>query len=247
MKIIAVIPARMASTRYPGKPLLEFYGLPMVEHVRRRALLCKGFDDVIVATCDREIEKAVQRFGGKVVMTSDKHEVASERVIEAIQEIDCTHVVNVQGDEILVLPADLDRMIAAIRNDSQGKMWNAVAPLNSEADLRDGTIVKAVLDRYNRFLYCSRQFEKPQSVYWVIGLLAYEREFLKNFSCWEKTPCEKAESIEQMRVLENGKTIQGILFGKAAPGINEPREALLVREILENDREQKKVLEKILK
>lgn len=247
MKIVAVIPARMASTRYPGKPLLEFCGLPMVEHVRRRTLLCKGFSDVIVATCDSKIEEAVQKFGGKVVMTSEKHQVATERIIEAIQEIDCTHVVNVQGDEILVLPQDLDRMISAMEQNSGAKMWNGVAPLEKEADLKDHSIVKAVLDRHNQFLYCSRIFEKPERVHWVIGLLAYERNFLKTFSVLKKTPRESAESIEQMRILENGMTIQGVLFHKAYPGINEPREADQVREILERDSVQQAVLKEILK
>lgn len=247
MKIVAVIPARMASTRYPGKPLLEFYGLPMIEHVRRRTLLCRGFTDVVVATCDREIVSEVRRFGGRAIMTSDKHPVASERVLEAIQEIDCTHVVNVQGDEILVKPADLETMLSEMESGGETGMWNGVAPLESPDNLRDASIVKAVLDRERRFLYCSRQFERAESVHWVMGLLAYERDFLKNFSRWKKTPREEAESIEQMRVLENGKTIQGVLFDKAYPGINEPREAEWVREILENDPEQKRILKEILK
>lgn len=247
MKIVAVIPARMASTRYPGKPLLEFYGLPMIEHVRRRTLLCRGFADVLVATCDQEIATVVRRFGGKAIMTSDKHPVASERVLEAIQEIDCTHVVNVQGDEILVKPGDLEKLLSAMEAGSETGMWNGVAPLESPDNLQDVSIVKAILDRERRFLYCSRRFEREESVHWVIGLLAYERNFLKNFSRWKKTPREEAESIEQMRVLENGKLIQGVLFDKAYPGINEPREAEEVREILKKDPEQKKILKEILR
>ena len=96
-RVAAIIPARMASSRFPGKPLLEVRGLPMVEHVRRRALLCKEFSEVVVATCDREIAVAVERHGGVVVMTSSAHKAASDRVAEAMEGLQCTHVVNVQG------------------------------------------------------------------------------------------------------------------------------------------------------
>ena len=100
IKIAAVIPARMASIRFPGKPLIEIQGLPMIEHVRRRALLCGGFSEVLVATCDTEILEAVETFGGRVIMTSKEHIMASDRVAEAALNLDCTHVINVQGDEI---------------------------------------------------------------------------------------------------------------------------------------------------
>ncbi|MDP3768387.1 MAG: NTP transferase domain-containing protein, partial [Dehalococcoidia bacterium] len=106
-KIAAIIPARMASSRFPGKPLLDVRGLPMVEHVRRRAELCGRFSDVVVATCDWEIAAAVERFGGRCVMTSASHPGATDRVAEAAAALDCTHVVNVQGDELLILPEDL--------------------------------------------------------------------------------------------------------------------------------------------
>ncbi len=100
VEIVAIIPTRMDSSRYPGKPLIEIEGLPMIEHVRRRALLCSGFSHVVVATCDPVIRKTVEKFGGTVIMTSNKHIMASDRVAEATEHLDCTHVVNVQGDEI---------------------------------------------------------------------------------------------------------------------------------------------------
>ena len=112
IKIAAIIPARMASTRHPGKPLIEIQDLPMIEHVRRRALLCGGFSEVVVATCDTEIVEVVETFGGKIIMTSKEHIMASDRVAEAARNLDCTHVINVQGDEILVRPDDLSNMIA---------------------------------------------------------------------------------------------------------------------------------------
>ena len=114
VRIAAIIPARMGSSRLPGKPLIDVHGLPMVEHVRRRVLRCRGFSDVVVATCDREIAEVIERYGGRCLMTSPAHPAATDRVAEAMRQLDCTHVVNVQGDEILVLASDLERMVSAM-------------------------------------------------------------------------------------------------------------------------------------
>ena len=110
IKIVAIIPVRMESSRLPGKPLINLLGLPMVEHVRRRALLCKKFDEIIVATCNKEISDCVKYFGGNVIMTSKKHLDCTDRIVEAAKKIRCTHVVNVQGDSILTNPKDLDKL-----------------------------------------------------------------------------------------------------------------------------------------
>jgi len=157
-RIAAIIPARMASTRFPNKPLLEIEGLPMIEHVRRRALLCKGFAEVVVATCDEAIAFAVKRFDGKVVMTSDKHCIATERIVEAAQHLDCTHVVNVQGDEILLVPSDLEKMLGDIMSNPKGPVWNAIAPLTTKESLRDSSMVKCVVSQTDHLLFCSRNF-----------------------------------------------------------------------------------------
>ncbi len=101
MKIIAVIPAHMASVRFPRKILFQFHGLPMIEHVRRRALLSKAFDDVFVATCDEEIASVIRSFGGKIIMTANTHNNGTSRVAEAVKDIECSHVVLLQGDEPL--------------------------------------------------------------------------------------------------------------------------------------------------
>ena len=252
-KIVAVIPARLASTRFPNKPLLVIEGLPMIEHVRRRALLCRGFSKVIVATCDEEIASVVRRFDGEVVMTSDKHRVATERIVEAIQNLDCTHVVNVQGDEILLVPSDVEQMIQTIAINPDGNIWNAIAPLESEASLRDPAMVKCVLSNKDRFLFCSRNFsflslkkESLHPVYLVVGILAYRRSFLEQIPDMSQTTLELLESIEQSRFLEHGYSIQGIRFERAYPGINTPEEAEIVREILRTDPVQKVILKEIL-
>ena len=137
VKVAAVIPARMGSTRYPGKPLIEIEGLPMVEHVRRRVLLSDVFSDVVVATCDNVIKESIEGFGGTVIMTSEQHIMASDRVAEAVKVLDCTHVVNVQGDEILVLPDDLSTMASVIKENPDVEYWNATAPVEIEAEIND--------------------------------------------------------------------------------------------------------------
>ena len=158
VQIAAIIPARMASSRYPGKPLIEIEGLPMIEHVRRRALMCKEFSDVLVATCDLEIQDAVESFGGTVVMTADTHEVATERIVEAVQSVDCTHVVNVQGDEILILPSDLRLMVDAIEDQPDGDVWNAVGKVTSINDLKDPAIVNSAVTKDGFIIFFSRDF-----------------------------------------------------------------------------------------
>ena len=146
LEIAAVIPARMASTRYPGKPLIEIEGLPMIEHVRRRVLLCDKFSDVVVATCDNEIKVAIEEYGGTVIMTSDRHIMASDRVAEAVEILDCSHVINVQGDEILVMPDDLERMVVAIYARPEIEYWNAIAPIEKHVELEDTAIVNFIFN-----------------------------------------------------------------------------------------------------
>lgn len=244
-KIAAIIPARLASTRFPNKPLLEIEGLPMIEHVRRRTLLCKGFSDVVVATCDREIASVVEHFGGRVAMTLDKHQIATERITEAVSKIDCTHVVNVQGDEILLVPSDMEKMLQTIVARPEGPVWNAIAPLESKASLQDSSMVKCLVTKSDKILFCSRSFS-AYPAWLVVGILGYRRDFLETVPKMPQTSLEALESIEQSRFLENDTPIQGIRFEKAYPGINTPQEAETVKKILETDPVQKSIMRKIL-
>lgn len=254
VRVAAIIPARMASSRFPGKPLVEVRGLPMVEHVRRRALLCKEFSEVVVATCDREIAAVVERYGGRVLMTSASHAAATDRVAEAIQHLDCTHVVNVQGDEILVLLGDLTKMVRAILAEPAGLAWNAVARIEHLDELGDRSIVKCVVSRSNRVLFCSREFshlpldhDRLEPVRKILGILAYRRSFLERYGAMERTPLEIAESIDQSRIIEHDVPLHTVEFVKGYPGINEPREVGLVEKYLDEDPLQLEVLEDILR
>ena len=252
IRVVAVIPARMDSSRYPGKPLLNIEGLPMIEHVRRRVLLCDKFTDVVVATCDTVIKDVVEMYGGTVLMTNNTHIMASDRVAEAVEKLECTHVINVQGDEILVLPDDLSRMIDAFNQNPNVEYLNATAPIENIAEIEDTAIVKCVQSITGKILYCARDFSylnlsppfKP--VHKILGVLGYSKESVLNFSNLKRTDIEKTQSIDQSRVIESDLKLLSVPFKRGYPGINDKREEKMVRKILQSDAEQSSVLNQIL-
>src|SRR5262249_24890860 len=156
------------------------------------------------------------------------HVAATDRVAEAASHLECTHVVNVQGDEILVLPGDLRHMVDVIRQDPSGQAWNAVAGIESGGELSDSSIVKCVVSRSLRVMSCARDFSRvrfgPQfdPIRKILGVLAFERSFLTRYLCLERTPLEVAESIDQSRMIEHDVHLQGVEFRCGYPGINEP-------------------------
>lgn len=254
VRIVAVIPARMASSRFPGKPLVSIAGLPMVEHVRRRALLCRRLADVVVATCDEDIAQSIRGYGGRCVMTSPAHPGATDRVAEAVRHLDCTHAVNVQGDELLVLPADLERMVRAMEAEPDVPAWNAVGPIDDVAVLGDPSVVKCALSRSGRFLFCARDLSalaSPlggglQPIRWVVGVLGYRRDFLERYGRLPRTPLEQAEGIDQSRIIEHDVLLKAVEFHTAYRGVNEPRELPVVERLLQEDPTQSRILREIM-
>jgi len=252
VKVAAIIPARMASSRYPGKPLIEIEGLPMIEHVRRRTIMCPGFSDVVVATCDKEIFDVVKGYNGNVMMTSEDHIMATDRVAEAAETLDCSHVVNVQGDEILILPDDLSMMVETITSYPENSYWNAISKIENDKELADSSIVKCIITTQKKIMYCSRDFSSLylnssfEPVRKVLGILGYTRDSLLSYASLPRTPLETSQSIDQSRIIENDFDLFSVLFSDGYPGINEPREAEVVKEILRTNRKQKEVLKQIL-
>lgn len=250
VKIAAIIPARMASTRFPGKPLLEVRGLPMIEHVRRRAQLCGRFSEVAVATCDEQIAAVVRKAGGRVIMTSAEHPAATDRVAEAAKQLDCTHVMNIQGDEILVLPEDLDKMAAAMEVRPEIEYWNGTARIEDKTELGNRSIVKCLVSRSERILCCAREFPHAapleaqgfEPVRAVLGILGYRKEALQRYIRLERTPLEIAEAVDQSRIIEHDLLLQGVLFRRGYIGINRPEEVALVQETMDQDPSQQTVL-----
>jgi 3-deoxy-manno-octulosonate cytidylyltransferase (CMP-KDO synthetase) len=223
----------------------------MVEHVRRRVCLSKAFSDIAVATCDQEIADVVRSHGGHVIMTSE-HEAATDRVAEVMTQIDCTHVVNVQGDEILVLPEDLQTLVQAITDRPDVPAWNAVSRIENADELTDPSIVKCVVSKTNRVLFCSRNFaflgfdEGPyEPVRKILGILAYSGPFLARYNQMGRTPLERLGSIDQSRVIENDVVLQTVEWPRGYPGINYPHEVAVVEKYLKEDERQRAILSRI--
>lgn len=252
-KIAAVIPARLASTRFPRKVLYPFKGIPMVEHVRRRALLVKGFSEVIVAACDEEVKKTIEGFGGRVVMTSDKHPTGTDRVAEVVQKLDCTHVVVLQGDEPLILPSEVEAAVLQVQSRPEVKVWNGISPLDHVSDLDTRSIVKCVKALSGEILLMFRKSpfigdptNQLKFVRKVLGFIAYRREFISEFSAFGLSPIEASESIEQNRILENGLALQSLWFDADFPSVNLPEEAEIVERCLNKDLKQMELLQRTL-
>lgn len=252
-KIVAVIPAHLASVRFPRKILFPFHGLPMIEHVRRRALMSTKLQDVLIATCDEEIAAAVRGFGGSVVMTANTHRNGTTRVAEAVQNVDCTHVVLLQGDEPLLLPRHVDSFAEAILENSSVDSWNATGPIDDPAELDRHSFVKCAVSPSGRILYCFRRtpnfsaFEVQRTfVRKILGIIAYRKDFLLELTRLPAAPIEEAEFIEQMRIISNGREIRSVPVSPSLPSVNEPQEADIVLEYVRSNDEQRRLLERTL-
>lgn len=252
IKIVAVIPARLKSTRFPRKILFPICGLPMIEHVRRRAMMCPVLSEVIVATCDEEIANVVRSFGGNVIMTTKNHINGTTRVAEAITQIDCTHVLLLQGDEPLILPRHLEALACHVVADPEVDAWNLTGELDSQDELDRHSFVKCAIAAPRKILYCFRRspnfsdFSTQKTfVRKMLGIIAYRKDFLVKLSSLPISPIEKAESVEQMRILENGFSLCFVEVEPTLPSINEPGELREVLEILHRDSEQRAMLKTI--
>lgn len=252
-RIVAVIPSHLASVRFPGKILFPFHGLPMIEHVRRRALMCEGLAAVHVATCDARIAETVEASGGDVIWTSAEHRNGTSRTAEAIAQIDCTHVLLIQGDEPLLLPRHVERMIMAIKAAPHGDAWNATGPIDEPEELDRHSFVKCAVSSGNRIIYGFRRspstaaFGDQQSyIRKILGLIAFRREYLIEIAACPPSRVEQLEFIEQMRIIETGGNLTSVPVGESLPSVNEPHEADIVLDYVRKSPEQAVLLEKAL-
>ncbi len=235
-----IIPARYASTRFPGKPLHVIAGKPLVQHVWERCRGCRNVSRVAIATDDTRIAEAARGFGAEVCMTSPDHQSGTDRIAEAACAIpEATHVINVQGDEPLISPALVDELAARMIADPAIGMITAVHALQDATLLDNPNIVKCVLSRDGRALYFSRnripypRGSHPGLTHWRhMGIYGFRRDFLEQFVRWEPSPLEVTESLEQLRALENGAAIHTVITDHESPGIDTPEQARAVETML---------------
>jgi len=239
--IIAIIPARYSSRRFPGKVIADLDGKPVVQHVYERVSGAESVSQVVIATDDSRIEQAVNEFGGEVIMTSPDHASGTDRVAEAVEKINRGDIiVNVQGDEPLIEPAVIDAVVQKIIDDEGIACSTASSPITDEAVYHDPNAVKVVMDIHGRALYFSRSslpFCRDGSFvgisYVHTGIYCFRRNFLKIFTTLEPTPLEKAEKLEQLRILEHGYRIGVVITGETPKGIDTEDDLEAVREMYE--------------
>ena len=251
--IAIVIPARLNSERLPSKALLNFNNLPMIEHVRRRGLLNSYNVPVYVTSGDSQILETTSSFGGLISQSELEHLNGTSRVHEFAQTTPFTHFLILQGDEILVLPDQLDSIIASILEHPEVDFWNMVTPLKDQAELSNPSVVKCLVKQNAEILTIFRKSplvaeidSQMNLILKICGLFAVSRNALSLMSNLQATPLETSESIEQLKYLEFGYNIRAILTEISYPSINLPEDVATVSKILLTDDWQNDVLKKIL-
>jgi 3-deoxy-manno-octulosonate cytidylyltransferase (CMP-KDO synthetase) len=236
MNAVAIIPARWASTRFPGKPLVPISGKPLIQHVWERCLKAKTLSRIIVATDDMRIAEVAFEFGAEVSLTSPRHPSGTDRVAEVAAKLQGSpHIINVQGDEPTLEPRLIDQLVQTLRRDPKLKMVTAASPFETKTDALNPNNVKVVTALDGRALYFSRSlipFDRDDSQpstrgfqpLWHIGIYAYRRDFVMQFVRWRPTPLERAEKLEQLRALEHGASIRVVQTRHRALGVDAPED-----------------------
>ena len=245
MRTAAIIPARWASTRFPGKPLVMLGGKTMIERVYEQAARARLVQDVIVATDDRRILEAVQAFGGTVAFTRDDHPSGTDRLAEvAASHPELTIIANVQGDEPLIDPAAIDAVIEPLIENKDVDMSTLAAPIQKQEESQGATVVKVVVDKQGFALYFSRapipfyRDGRPfpeRSYLGHIGLYVYRRECLLRLASLKPTDLEQAEALEQLRALEDGIRIRVIQRPYRSLAVDVPEDVQRVEAALRAD------------
>jgi len=257
-KIIGIIPARMGSSRFPGKPLAKIHGIPMVGHVYFRSKMSSLLEEVYVATCDIEIQEYIQSIGGKAIMTSDQHKRASDRVAEALQKIEDKKgekidiIVLLQGDEPMIFPEMIDEAVQPFLDDEKIVVTNLMAPIRTIQEHQDPNEVKVVVDRNNYALYYSREpipsnKKEPNNnyMYKQVCIIPFTRDFLIEFNKLEPTPLEIIESVDMMRVLEHGYKVKMVPTNFDTYSVDTKDDLQRVEKLMANDELIKKYIQMV--
>lgn len=248
MNIIAVVPARMGSSRFPGKPLADIHGVPMVGHVALRTALCPLLTATYIATCDQAIMDYAASRGIRAVMTADTHEHCSDRTAEALLAIErelgitADIVVMVQGDEPMVTPGMIEASLRPMLDDPGLQVVNLMGDLADEREFEDPSEVKVVTDPRGNALYFSREpipsrkkTREPVPMKKQVCIIPFRRDYLLAFNSLPESPLERIESIDMLRVLENGGTVRMVPVRERNLSVDTPDDLRRVRELMEHD------------
>jgi 3-deoxy-manno-octulosonate cytidylyltransferase (CMP-KDO synthetase) len=228
--VLAVIPARYDSTRFPGKALANLDGHPMIEHVYRRASAAALVHGTIVATDDERIAQVVAGFGGAVVMTRRDHASGTDRIAEAVATVPCRLVVNVQGDEPLLEPSTIDAAVQPLLDDATLEMSTLCRPFADSHEFNSPHVVKVVCDNRDRALYFSRALIPGSSAH--VGLYVYRRDVLLRLAALPRSTQEDAEKLEQLRALIHGINIRVVETRHASVAVDTPEDLERVRQLM---------------
>jgi 3-deoxy-manno-octulosonate cytidylyltransferase (CMP-KDO synthetase) len=242
MRIVCVIPSRYESSRFPGKPLADLCGKPMLQHVYERVLRAKTVTEAAVATDDRRIFDAVEKFGGRAIMTADRHRSGTDRIAEAattLQLEDNDIVVNIQGDQPIFEPVQVDEVVEPLLADPSIPMSTLIYRIVRDEEITHPNAVKTVFDKDHFALYFSRStipYDRDGihevNYYKHHGIYAYRRHFLETFSQLAQSPLEKLEALEQLRALEHGYRIKVVETAYDSVEVDTPGELARVKDII---------------
>lgn len=251
MNILVLIPARMGSSRFPGKPLALIAGKPMIGHVYERAAAAREITKVVVATCDNEISEFIDSIGGNSVMTSKSHERASDRCAEALGALEILDekeydiVVMAQGDEPLMAPDMLTEVLSPMLDDSSIQITNLMSQIDDYNSFSNPNFVKVVVDKNLDAMYFSREpipsrflgHEVP--MFRQLGIICFRKQALLEYSQLAPTPLELIESVDMLRVLEHGRKVRMVLTFHQSQSVDTPEDLILVEQLLYRTSQEK--------
>jgi len=248
MKIVGIIPARMASSRFPGKPMKKILGVPMIGHCYLRSKMCSLLDEVYVATCDEEIKTYIESIGGNAIMTADTHERASDRTAEALLKIEKASgkkvdiVVMLQGDEPMVVPEMIESAVTPLVEENSILITNLYSRIQTLKEFEDPNEVKVVVNKNSNALYFSREAIPSRKkgitdvpMYKQVCVIPFRRDFLLEYNQMEQTPLEVIESVDMMRILENGLDVKMVFSDVQSYAVDTVEDLNHVAELMAED------------
>ena len=239
MNAVGIIPVRLESSRLPNKAILDIGGLPMFVHTCKRALLAETLDEVFLATDNIKIVEIANKHNIKVIMTDTIHKNSTERIAEACENIDCNVIVNIQGDEPLLYPDHVDKIVAPMLTDSKVQVSIGITRFSKKDSTSD---IKAVLDLNGDILYCSRNdipchYNENIHEYWkLVCVLPHRKEWIQKYLVWKPTPLEILEDNHFLRLIEHGVKIKAVEVNDAKISVDTQADLIEVRKLMETDR-----------